>query len=83
MPMPDLGTHAEAAMRKMAVAPMVSGWLGWPIPRHSMQYLVGVGYVQVFYDWEDGKTKAELTEKGRQRIEREIASSRMVLCSQA
>lgn len=78
MPRPDVTNH-EGILRRMYQAPVASGIFGWPIPWYSMQYLVGVGYVRIVYDWHDRKTKAELTENGRVHVEREASGARIIL----
>lgn len=55
---------------------MALGLFGWP---DSMRYLVNVGYVRIFYDWSDNKTKAELTDAGLAHVHRERASERVYL----
>lgn len=80
MPKPDVFWH-EDILKRMYRKPVKSGFFGWPIKRYSMRYLVNVGYVKIFYDWDDGYTKAELTEVGRAHVENRRESAKSYLSS--
>lgn len=79
MPRPDISHHDTPILRRMLAAPITQGACGWGIPLYRMRYLVGVGAVAIFYDWEDGKVKAELTDDGKRWVEGDIAHNRTPL----
>lgn len=80
MPRPDINYHHDGVLRRMENGPIAQRLIfGWGIEWCSMRYLVNVGYVRLFYDWEDQRTKAELTAAGRSHVERERESNRAYL----
>lgn len=73
-------TDASSRFLKRACrAPVACGLFGWGTDWWNVRYLVDVGYVTIFYDWSDRRTKAELTDAGRAYVERKATADRTVL----
>lgn len=67
MPSPDL-TYYINDLIKISKKPIAYGFFGWPIKNDHLIDLMNYGYVEVYFDWSDCKTRARLTQKGTDYI---------------
>lgn len=80
-PQIEIDSATARFLKRVYRAPVAHGLLGWGVEWWNVRYLVRVGYVTIFYDWSDRRTKAELTDAGRAYVERSTTVDRTVLAT--